>query len=65
MLADTTLKALKPRDKNYKVTDRGGMYVLAMPACVEPDRRSWMSLVSTATGSRHASRTRKRTRYCN
>ena len=65
MLTDTALKALKPRDKKYKVTDRDGMYVLVMPACFEPDRRSWRSSVSTATGSRHASRTRKRTRYCN
>lgn len=31
MLTDTALKALKPRDKKYKVTDRDGMYVLVMP----------------------------------
>jgi hypothetical protein len=31
MLTDTALKALKPREKKYKVTDRDGMYVLVMP----------------------------------
>ena len=31
VLTDTALKALKPRDKKYKVTDRDGMYVLVMP----------------------------------
>ncbi|SKA31465.1 tyrosine-type recombinase/integrase [Consotaella salsifontis] len=31
MLTDTALKALKPRDKKYKVTDRDGMYVLVIP----------------------------------
>ncbi|SFK13037.1 hypothetical protein SAMN05444581_102278 [Methylocapsa palsarum] len=28
MLTDTALKALKPQEKKYKVTDRDGMYVL-------------------------------------
>lgn len=27
MLTDAALKALKPQDKIYKVTDRDGMYV--------------------------------------
>ena len=31
MLTDTALKALKPRNKKYKMTDRDGMYVLVMP----------------------------------
>jgi len=31
MLTDTALKALKPQEKKYKVTDRDGMYVLVMP----------------------------------
>lgn len=32
MLTDTAIKALKPQDKTYKVTDRDGMYVLVMPS---------------------------------
>jgi hypothetical protein len=32
MLTDTALKALKPQEKTYKVTDRHGMYVLVMPS---------------------------------
>jgi len=31
MLTDAALKHLKPKDKNYKVTDRG-MYVLVRPS---------------------------------
>ncbi|MEF2073940.1 tyrosine-type recombinase/integrase [Consotaella aegiceratis] len=31
MLTDTALKALKPREKKYKVTDRDGLYVLVIP----------------------------------
>ncbi|WP_406586619.1 tyrosine-type recombinase/integrase [Asaia lannensis] len=31
MLTDAAIKALKPRDKMYKVTDRDGMYVLVSP----------------------------------
>lgn len=31
-LTDTALQGLKPRDKAYKVTDGGGMYVLVSPA---------------------------------
>jgi len=31
MLTDTALKALKPQEKKYKVTDRDGMYVLVIP----------------------------------
>lgn len=32
MLTDTALKALKPKDKIYKVADRDGMYVRVMPS---------------------------------
>ena len=32
MLTDAALKHLKPKDKNYKVTDRDGMYVLVRPS---------------------------------
>jgi integrase len=31
LLTDATLKALKPKDKLYKITDRDGMYVLVTP----------------------------------
>ncbi|MDL2201273.1 tyrosine-type recombinase/integrase [Brucella intermedia] len=31
MLTDAAIKALKPRDKKYKVTDRDGMYLLVSP----------------------------------
>ncbi|MEI9402089.1 tyrosine-type recombinase/integrase [Mesorhizobium argentiipisi] len=31
MLTDTALKALKPKDKTYKVADRDGMYVTVSP----------------------------------
>ena len=31
MLTDAAIKALKPKDKMYKVTDRDGMYVLVSP----------------------------------
>ncbi|MEY2170573.1 Arm DNA-binding domain-containing protein [Rhodanobacter sp. 1-6] len=30
-LTDTALKALKPRDKAYKVTDAAGLYVVVSP----------------------------------
>ncbi|MFT4134249.1 tyrosine-type recombinase/integrase [Labrys sp. (in: a-proteobacteria)] len=32
MLTDAAIKALKPRDKLYKVADRDGMYVVVQPA---------------------------------
>ena len=32
MLTDAALKALKPKDKIYKVTDRDGMYVRVAPS---------------------------------
>jgi integrase len=32
MLTDTAIKALKPRDKLYKVVDRDGMYVVVQPS---------------------------------
>ncbi|SFD33652.1 protein of unknown function [Bosea sp. CRIB-10] len=32
MLTDAALKALKPKNKVYKVTDRDGMYVRIMPS---------------------------------
>jgi hypothetical protein len=32
MLTDAALKALKPKDKMYKVTDRDGMYVRVAPS---------------------------------
>lgn len=32
MLTDTAIKALKPKDKKYKVTDRDGMYLLVTPS---------------------------------
>lgn len=32
MLTDAALKALKPKDKIYKVSDRDGMYVRVMPS---------------------------------
>ena len=32
MLTDAALKHLKPKEKNYKVTDRDGMYVLVRPS---------------------------------
>ena len=31
VLTDAALKALKPKDKGYKVTDRDGMYVYVTP----------------------------------
>ncbi|MBC7624473.1 MAG: tyrosine-type recombinase/integrase [Aeromicrobium sp.] len=31
MLTDTKLRALKPREKTYKLTDRDGLYVAVMP----------------------------------
>lgn len=34
MLTDAAIKALKPRDKKYKVTDRDGMYLLVSPTGV-------------------------------
>ncbi|MBF4103163.1 DUF4102 domain-containing protein [Gallibacterium anatis] len=32
MLTDSKLKALKPKDKLYKVTDSDGMYVAVRPS---------------------------------
>ena len=32
MLTDAAIKALKSREKSYKVTDRDGMYLLVMPS---------------------------------
>lgn len=32
MLTDAALKALKPKEKIYKVADRDGMYVRVMPS---------------------------------
>lgn len=32
MLTDAAIKALKPRDKLYKVADRDGMYVVVQPS---------------------------------
>lgn len=32
MLTDAAIKALKPKDKLYKVADRDGMYVVVQPA---------------------------------
>ena len=32
MLTDATLKHLKGKDKNYKMADRDGMYVLVRPS---------------------------------
>jgi integrase len=32
MLTDAALKALKPRDKSYKVADRDGLYVIVTPS---------------------------------
>src|SRR6201996_4142241 len=32
MLTDAALKHLRPKEKNYKVTDRDGMYVLVRPS---------------------------------
>ena len=32
MLTDSSLKHLKPKDKNYKMTDRDGMYVPVRPS---------------------------------
>ncbi|MCL8488502.1 MULTISPECIES: tyrosine-type recombinase/integrase [Bradyrhizobium] len=32
MLTDTAIRALKPKDKFYKVTDRDGMYVVVQPS---------------------------------
>jgi hypothetical protein len=32
LLTDAALKALRPREKSYKITDRAGMYVLVSPA---------------------------------
>ncbi len=31
-LSDTAIRALKPRDKSYKVTDEKGLYLLVTPA---------------------------------
>ena len=32
MLTDAVVKALRPKDKIYKVSDRDGMYVRVMPS---------------------------------
>lgn len=32
MLTEAALKALKPKEKTYKVVDRDGMYVRVMPS---------------------------------
>lgn len=32
MLTDAAIKALKPREKLYKVVDRDGMYVVVQPS---------------------------------
>ena len=32
MLTDTAIKALKPKDKLYKIVDRDGMYVVVQPS---------------------------------
>lgn len=32
MLTDAAIKALKPRSKMYKISDRDGMYVRVMPS---------------------------------
>jgi len=32
MLTDAAIKALKPKNKLYKVVDRDGMYVVVQPA---------------------------------
>ena len=32
MLTDAAIKALKPKDKLYKVADRNGMYVVVQPS---------------------------------
>lgn len=34
MLTDASIKALKAKEKSYKVTDRDGMYVLVSPTCL-------------------------------
>jgi len=36
MLTDVALKHLKGKDKNYKVADRDGMYVLVRPSGLSP-----------------------------
>ena len=32
MLTDTAIKALKPKEKLYKIVDRDGMYVVVQPS---------------------------------
>lgn len=32
MLTDAAIKALKPKDKLYKIVDRDGMYVVVQPS---------------------------------
>ncbi|MBL8588070.1 MAG: DUF4102 domain-containing protein, partial [Methylobacteriaceae bacterium] len=32
MLTDAGVKALKPKEKSYKVTDRDGMYLVVQPS---------------------------------
>ena len=41
MLTDAAIEALKPKDKSYKIADRGGMYVVVQPSgpVVCPHRR--------------------------
>ena len=39
MLTDAAIKALKSREKSYKVTDRDGMYLLVMPSSAIPSFR--------------------------
>ena len=39
MLTDAALKALKPKEKIYKIADRDGMYVRVMPSGVIVDCR--------------------------
>ena len=37
MLTDAAIKALKPKDKLYKVADRDGMYVVVNPSFATVD----------------------------
>lgn len=53
MLTDAALKALKPRDKIYKVTDRDGMYVRVAPSGAVSFRLDYRL--------QHADRVRRRT----
>jgi hypothetical protein len=41
MLTDVAIKALKSKDKPYRVVDRDGMHIPVTPTGVDPARQIW------------------------